>query len=67
MRFNKLRGRIVEKYGTMCKFAEKIRTTRQTVSQKLTGKIEFSRDDIQRWAGALDIDTNEIGVFFFEQ
>ena len=66
MEYNKLRGRIVEKYDTMSNFADKIGSSRQTVSQKLTGKSEFSRDDIQRYADALDIQKDEIGVFFFE-
>ena len=66
MEYNKLRGRIVEKYDTMSNFADKIGSSRQTVSQKLTGKSEFSRDDIQRYADALEIPKDEIGVFFFE-
>lgn len=66
MEYNKLRGRIVEKYGTMSNFAEKIDSSRQTVSQKLSGKSEFSRDDIQRYAAMLEIPKDEIGVFFFE-
>lgn len=66
MEYNKLRGRIVEKYDTMSNFAEKIGSSRQTVSQKLTGKSEFSRDDIQRYADALEIPKDDIGVFFFE-
>ncbi len=66
MEYNKVRGRIVEKYGTISNFAEKIGSSRQTVSQKLTGKSEFSRDDIQRYADALEIPKDDIGVFFFE-
>ncbi len=66
MEYNKLRGRIVEKFGTMSNFAEKIGSTRQTVSLKLTGKSEFGKKDIQRYADALDIKNDQIGVFFFE-
>ena len=66
MEYSKLRGRIVEKYGTMTNFADKIGSTRQTVSHKLTGKSAFSRDDIQRYADALEIPKDDIGVFFFE-
>lgn len=66
MEYSKLRGRIVEKYGTMSNFAEKIGSSRQTVSHKLTGKNDFSREDIQNYADVLEIPKEQIGLFFFE-
>ena len=66
MAYNKLRGRIVEKYGTMCNFAKNLGVSRQTLSQKLTGKSELSREDIQRYSTMLEIPKDDIGVFFFE-
>lgn len=66
MPYSKLRGRIVEKYYTMRNFADKIGISRQTLSQKITGKSEFSREDIKVFADALEIPKDEIGLFFFE-
>ena len=66
MPYSKLRGRIVEKYYTMRNFADKIGVSRQTLSQKLTGKSEFSREDMKLFADALEIPKDEIGLFFFD-
>ena len=66
MVYNKLRGRIVEKYGTMKNFAEEVGISRQALSQKLRGRIKFTTNDIQRYVTLLDIPKDEIGLFFFE-
>lgn len=64
--FNKLRGRIVEKYGTIDSFAAKLGITRVTVSNKLNGKSKFTRDDILIWSSALGITQDDLGSYFFE-
>lgn len=63
--FPKLRGRIVEKYGSQILFANAIGKTNQTVTNKLTGKSEFSKNDIVDWCTALEIDKEDVGEFFF--
>lgn len=63
--YSKLRGRIIEKYGTHEKFAEKLGISRNSLSLKMTGKTGFSQADINRWSELLDIKTNEIGDYFF--
>lgn len=63
--YNKLRGRIVEKYGTQDKFAEAVGMTRQGVSMKMRGKTSFSQVDIQKWCDLLDIKTDQIAEYFF--
>jgi hypothetical protein len=62
---SKLRGRIVEKYGSQANFAKKIGKTVQTVTAKLNGNTGFSQDDIVEWACALEIDANSVGEYFF--
>ena len=64
--FNKLRGRIIEIYGTIGNFAEKTGKSRVTVFNKLTTKADFSREDICKWAKLLKISQDEIGAYFFE-
>ena len=63
--YNKLKGRIVEKFGTRGKFAEFLGVSDVTVSKKLTGRIQFDQEDIVAWCDALDIDISEAGDYFF--
>lgn len=61
----KLRGRIVEKYGSQARFAAKIGKTEQTVTAKLNGNSGFSQDDIVEWSNALGIAADAVGDYFF--
>lgn len=61
----KLRGRIIEKYGSQSKFAEAINSSNVMVSGKLTGIRSMTYDDVSKWARALDISTSDIGIYFF--
>ena len=44
--YRKLRGRIVEKYGSVTSFAEKYGVSKASMSLKLNNKVGFSQDDI---------------------
>ena len=63
--YNRLRGRIIEKFGTQGKFAEAIGRSRVSVSEKMTGKSGFSQEDIELWSDKLDIKSEDIGLFYF--
>jgi transcriptional regulator with XRE-family HTH domain len=63
--YNKLRGRIVEKYGTQAKFAQELGISPTAMSEKMTGKTMFSQKDIDQWRKLLDIDSDDIGNYFF--
>ncbi len=63
--YDKLRGRIVEKFGSQSKFAEFIGVSEITVSKKMNGKVQFDQDDIVLWCDALDIPITEAGYYFF--
>mgnify|MGYP002520089125 CR=1 FL=1 len=67
MLFNnaKLKGRIVEIYGSQKAFAEAINKTETTVNTKLNDKRGMTQNDIIEWANALQIDVNDIGAYFF--
>lgn len=65
MAYNKLKGRIVEIYGSQGKFAEALKTTENTVSRKMQSKSEFSKDDMVQWAELLGIPSSEIWDYFF--
>jgi len=71
-KYNKLRGRIVEKFTTLSKFASALSTYRgktiaiQVVSAKLNGTIRFTIDDVADWCSVLEIPAEEIGLYFFD-
>lgn len=65
--YNKLRGRIIEKYGTQGRFAKAVGVSERTLSLKLNNKIFFSQDEITKISELLNIASNEIQVYFFEK
>ncbi len=64
-KYNKLRGRIVEIFGSQALFSKRIGLSEQSVTAKLAGRSMFSQSDIITWCNALDIDQNDIGLYFF--
>lgn len=64
-KYAKLRGRIVEKYGTISKFGDVVGLSTVSMSKKLTGLTGFSQADIIRWCELLDIDISDVGSYFF--
>lgn len=65
--YNKLRGRIIEKYGTQGRFAKAMGVSERTLSLKLNNKIFFSQDEITKISELLNIVSDEIQVYFFEK
>lgn len=64
--YNKLRGRIVEKYGSVASFAEKTRIKYPAVIRKMAGDTAFSQADIIEWCDLLDIDVSEAPLYFLQ-
>lgn len=64
-KYAKLRGRIVEKYGTMDAFGKKLNISKVQMSKKMNGKAGFSQSDIIQWSELLDIDLCDVGSFFY--
>lgn len=63
--YDKLRGRIVEKFGSQEVFASKLGLSVNSVSKKMNGKSGFSQKDMIEWSGLLEIDSSEYGLYFF--
>lgn len=63
--YSKLRGRIVEKYGTIEAFAEGVGKSYVTISKKLNNKTGISREDIIEWSNLLDIPSSDYDIYFF--
>ena len=65
-KYKKLRGRIVEKYGTQEKFAKAIGISETALSKKMQCKTGISQSDICLWSKLLDIQPEEYGEYFFK-
>lgn len=65
--YSKLRGKIVEKYGSIAAFSTALGISNITLSMKLNNKIRFTSDDIIKIVELLEIPTDEIGDYFFTQ
>lgn len=63
--YNKLRGRIIEKFGSQDKFAEKIGISKNSLSLKMTGKVGISQLDMEKWSKLLDIEKAEFSEYYF--
>lgn len=62
---SKLRGRIIEKYGSQQEFSRVVGCTMSFLSQYLNGKTQLTQKVMDRWIDALDIPRNEIDLYFF--
>lgn len=65
--YSKLRGRIVEKFGSISNFSDHLKKSRQSTVLKLSNKINFTRDDIIEWSMLLDIPQEDYGLYFFTE
>lgn len=62
---SKLRGRIVEKFGTIENFSKAINKNRSTVSMILNDKAAIDRKDVMLFCSALNIERRDIVDYFF--
>lgn len=65
--YRKLRGRIIEKYGTLKDFAVDMKWSERTLSLKMNCKVFWKQPEIMKAAKLLDIPFNEIMNYFFNQ
>jgi len=65
--YNKLRGRIVEVYGSMEAFADAIGMHRVSVSQRINHKVEWNSSEIKMAIKALGLTDEDIPIYFFSE
>lgn len=63
--YGKLKGRIIEKFGSQKAFAEKLGWSEGKLSKKLNNEIEFSQSEIVLFVELLEIALDEIVLYFF--
>jgi len=64
-KYNKLRGKIIEKFGSIKAFAKAYGISLNSMSKKLNGKTEISTKDIVKMSKLLDIKPCEYHEYFF--
>lgn len=62
---DKLKARIVEKYGNQKAFAEALGTNESTISRYMAGR-EWKASTMMRAAELLEIPADEIEAYFFD-
>ncbi len=63
--YRKLKGKIVEVFGTQANFAKEIGYSERTISQKINGRVDFTQSDIVNMTRILGIKDDEIPAYFF--
>ena len=62
---SKLRGRIVEKYGSLMEFSRAAKCSYSFLSQYMNGKKTLNQATMEKWIDLLDIDSPDIRPYFF--
>lgn len=64
--YSRLRGRIVEKYGSLTAFAEATGKKKSNLSVKLSNKVRITTEEMISWSAPdkLDIAPAEYHIFF---
>ena len=63
--YNKLLGRITEKFGTQGRFADAMGMSERSLSLKLNNKTPFKQPEIITACSLLEIENADIPVYFF--
>ena len=63
--YNKLRGKIVEIYGSQIEFAKAMKWSEKTLSLKLNGKVPWKQTDIMTAVQILGLSESDIQAYFF--
>ena len=62
--FSKLKGRIVERFGTQVAFCDAINRSADWLSRRLNNQTDFVSDDMVLVMDALEIDPQDLHLYF---
>lgn len=65
--YNKLRGKIREKFETQEAFASKLGISKSTLSLKLNNIVGFKQEEMLKAVKLLDISIEDINEYFFAE
>ncbi len=63
--YSKLKGKIVEMYGSQAKFAEVLDISSASLSKKMNGKTDWTQSEIMCACNHLLIDKSDVAAYFF--
>ena len=63
--YSKLKGKIKEKYDRQDLFADNLGISSVSLSAKLNNKVQFTQQEILRSCELLDIEQDEVHLYFF--
>lgn len=65
--YSKLKGRIIEKFGSQKSFGSAVGLSENTIGKKLSGQRTIWIKDIEKWCSKefLDIEKEDIPSYFF--
>lgn len=63
--YSKLRGRIVEKFGTLGAFSRAMGWSERTNGLKLNGAVEWNQSEIVKACDLLEIEVSDMQIYFF--
>lgn len=65
--YSKLRGRIVEKFGSQKEFAKAMKWSERTLSLKMNGIRTWKQTDIKKAIKLLELSDVDIPIYFFKR
>lgn len=65
--YSKLKGRIIEKYGSQGSFANAMQWSERTLSLKMNNLRAWTQKDIVKASDLLDLSQKDIQDYFFKQ
>ena len=65
--YDKLKGRIIEKFGTQYRFAEAMEWSERTLCLKLSSSRSWKQEDICKAIFLLELKEKDIPTYFFKQ
>ena len=63
--YDKLKGKIVEVFGTRKRFSDAMGISEVTITHKLQGKIQWKQSEILKACELLNIPLGDIPAYFF--
>lgn len=64
--YSKLKGRIIERYGSQAKFAKAMGWSERTMSKKINGDISWKQSDICTAMALLGLAESDVQLYFFK-
>lgn len=65
--YDRLRGRIIEKYRSQLEFSRAMGWSERTLSLKMTGKRFWKQPEICRAIKLLDLSVDDVNEYFFDE